>query len=372
MMALERKFAWLATMAICLLLLTGGCTRPTEEALEPKIEPEEQMPKIAPEEAVTIITEETVEPEVELEKPLPEVTPEQTITLALKFTPQDLTTYKITTEVERSVKFEGPLPDETAFKGGCTGDKIEMTFTQQIQSVDENGNAVAEITIEGLKYLAKVRDKPVLDFDSSREKDQNSPLAKLIGQGYTIEITPVGRVSKVIDVSSARTAVLGSSSANRAAIRLLSTDAIKQRHAVPVLPDANEKQLSEGDNWSNVRTFSFGMMGSKSYERIYTLKEIKSIDQRRVAVIEMKAIPTSEMAEQLEQARSTFSKMFDNIETYTGQLRLDLTAGKIEECLEELRSEWVAFEPSAELEDDKEPAVLRMTAARLYHLEKID
>ncbi|MHC4545574.1 MAG: hypothetical protein ACYSYL_13820, partial [Planctomycetota bacterium] len=60
-------------------------------------------------------------------------------------------------------------------------------------------------------------------------------------------------------------------------------------------------------------------------------------------------------------------------ETYTGELKVDLTAGKVQKCLEMLESEWIAVEPMAGQKDDvKEPAVLTMTAMRLYSLEKID
>ncbi len=294
--------------------------------------------------------------------------------LTLKFTPQDSTAYKVITEARRDIKGEGALSDDSIFKGGATGNRAEMTFTQQIQSVNEKGNAVAKITIKKLKYLAEVKDKVTMDFDSSREKDQNSPLFKLIGQSYTIEITPAGQVSKVVDVSEAKAIVKGGSSANQAASTLLKPEAIKLRHTIPALPISGKNQLKSGDSWSNVKTFNFGMMGSKSYERIYTLKDIEDVDNRRIAIVEMNAIPSAEMAEELheEQAMGVFSKMFDNTETYTGRLKLDLNAGRTEEYFEKLRSEWVAVDPSAGQEDDGEPAALRMTATRFYRIEKLD
>ena len=350
----DKIFSWLATAVVCSLFLTAGCAPLTEEAAKPEVEPKEEKPKVVLKE---------VKPEEE--KP--------TVELALKFTPQDSTTYKLTMEAQRRIEWEGPLPDETAFKGGQTGNKIEMTFTRQIQSIDDKGNAVAGITIEGLKYLSIVRDSTALDFDSSREKDKNNPMAKLIGQSYTIEIAPTGKVTRVIDVKQAQAAVRGNSSANKAALTLLSPDAIKKRHGTLALPDTDKNQLRTGANWSSIKTFSFGMMGSKSYEKIYTLKEINDADSHRVAIVEMNAIPTSGAEDQLDKAGADgFSKMFDNIETYTGRLKLDLTAGKIEKYLEKLQSEWIAIDPSAGQQDNKEPAALKMTAIRLYRLDKID
>jgi hypothetical protein len=115
-------------------------------------------------------------------------------------------------------------------------------------------------------------------------------------------------------------------------------------------------------------------MGSKSYERIYELKEIKDADERRTAIIEMSVVPSSEKAMELhkEQVISFFSQMFDNpIEIYTGQLKLDLTAGKVEQYLEEFRSEWVAVDTMPGKESE-EPDTLRMGAVRLYRFERID
>ena len=352
-------FSWLMTAIICLLLLTASCAPLAEETAKPEVKPKEEKPKVVVEK---------VKPEVEIEEKVP------TVELALKFTPQDSTTYKVVTEAQRSIKWEGPLPDESIFREGHNENRIEILFTQQVQSTDERGNAVAKITIEGLKYFSVIKDNPILDFDSTREKDRNNPLAKLIGQNYTIEIAPTGKVTKVIDVTQAQAAVSGRSPAHKTALALLKPGVIKQRHGIPALPVTDKNQLRTGDNWSSVKTFNFGLMGSKSYEKIYTVKEIKDQDKQQVAIVEMNAIPNSEMAEQLrkEQVPPTFSKMFDNVETYTGRLELDLTAGKVKKYVEKLQSEWLAVDPLAGQKDDKEPAAVRMSATRFYSLEKID
>jgi len=49
-----------------------------------------------------------------------------------------------------------------------------------------------------------------------------------------------------------------------------------------------------------------------------------------------------------------------------------LSSGKVENCLETVQSEWIAIEPAIGQEEEKEPAVLTMTATRIYSLEKID
>ena len=344
-----KSCSFAASAVICVLLLTTSCVdsaRETatteiklqdtaktrvepEETTEAKVESEEATERnIEPEEIVKseVETEEIVKAEIETEEIVKaEVETEEhkpTIQLALKFTPGDLTTYKITKENERGVIWGGPLTSKPkGFTGGHSGNRIELTFNRQIQSVDDEGNAVAAITIKGLKYSVKTQNNIVLDFDSSREKDRNEPLGKLIGQSYTIEITPWGQVTKVIDVSGARAA-----QANTRAARLLSAEVIKDQHSIPALSAAEKNQLHTGENWSDIKTFSFGPMGSKTYERIYELKEITDTDGRRIAIIEMSVIPSSEKAKELhkEQVTGIFSQMFDNpVETYTGRLKLD-------------------------------------------------
>ncbi|HUW20636.1 MAG TPA: hypothetical protein VMW16_15165 [Sedimentisphaerales bacterium] len=294
--------------------------------------------------------------------------------LVLKFTPQDLTTYRLITEETRGVQFEGSLGDDATLKGGRTGDRVEMTFTQQIQGIDSKGNATAKITIKNLKYFAQVKDRPVLDFDSSKEKDQSNPLAKLIGQSYTIEITPDGQVAQVTDFQNAQSVIKGGTLPGARGLALLAPDAIKERHTISALAIKDKKKVRPGDSWSSIKTFSFGLMGTKSYERVYTLEEIKDVGNRRIAAVEMKAIPTSETAAELhkEQPTSDFSKMFDSNETYAGQLELNLTDGKVEKYDEKLHLEWIIVDPTAKQKGNKEPDTLKMGTTQLYSLERID
>ncbi|MHC4692709.1 MAG: hypothetical protein ACYS67_08200 [Planctomycetota bacterium] len=388
-MVAKKILTCLTLIAIFSLILTPGCTQDVKETPKPKILGDEEKPKVVVEEKPKVVVEEKPKVVVE-EKPKvvveekPKVVVEEkpkvvvegpAIELALKYTPNDSATYRYTAEAQRGIKWEGPMSKESAFKGGKTSSRVEMTFTQQIQSADEKGNAVAKITIIGLKHLSIIRDNPAIDFDSTREKDKNNALMKLIGESYTIEITPAGRVTQVIDANQAQAAVKGATPATKTASAMLTTQAITERHTIPAMPGQDENKLRKGENWKSLKSFSFGLMGSKSYERIYTLKDLTETDNRRIALVEMKGDPTTETAQKLHKEKSIgdFSKMFENTETYTGRLELDLNAGKIEKCIEKLESEWIAVEPMVgEKDENKEPAVLTMTANRLYSLEKIE
>ena len=330
-----------ALAVIFVMLMAAGCADQGKDTIQTGIKPQEQKPTVQP---------------------------------ALKFAPPNRITYKVTTDRENGVLWEGPLKNKPkSFVGGRTGNKIELTFTRQTQSAGAEGGTVAKITINALKYLAKIRDKIALDFDSSRETDQDNPLNKLIGQSYTIELTASGEVSNVIDVNDARAAVAGSSISNARAAQLLSTQAITEHHTIPPLPDVDNVQLIPGKSWSDIKNFSFRMMGSKSFERIYQIKEISDTDGRQIAFAQMKAVPSAAKAKEFYKKQSTgvFSSMFDNIETYNGKLWLDLTTGQIEKYIEEFKSDWVAVDPLA-TQQEKEPDMLRMTASRIHRIERID
>jgi len=345
-----KTFGFAASLVLCLLLLIAGCTKPAEEPAQTNVEPQKTTAaKVEPQEQKTPVK------------------------LALKFTQADSTTYKVITDNDNSVIWESADPVKPkGFTGGHTGRKIETTFTQEIQSTDDKGNAVAKITIKQLKYLAKVKDDITMDFDSSRQESRQNPLSKLIGQSYTVEITSSGQVSKLIDANDARAAVKGDSSADKTAASLLSLGAITERHTISALPDSDKNQILTGENWSNIESFSFSMMGAKAYEKIYTLKEIKDTGNRRIAIARMEAVPSAENAKELhkEQSAAFFANMSDNTETYTGELKLDLTGGKVEEYHENLTTQWVIVDPNPK--ENKQPAVLKMTAVRSYSIEKID
>jgi hypothetical protein len=290
---------------------------------------------------------------------------------ALKFSPADQITYKVTTDRENGVTWQGPPENKPEkFIGGHSGNKIEMTFTRQIQNVNKKGDAIIKITIKELKYLSKLRDKIVLDFDSSRQQDKDSLLNKLIGQSYIIELKASGAVSKVIDANDARAAVAGNSIGNARAAQLLSFAAIAEQHSIP--SPVNKKKLIKGEKWNNIKTFSFGKMGSKSFERIYEIIQVSEIDGRQIAIAQMNAVPSTAKAKELYKEDSAgLSAMFDNTDTYTGVLSFDLTSGQIEKYNEEFRSVWTAVDPLA-TKQEKEPDRFQMSATRIYKIERIN
>jgi hypothetical protein len=290
--------------------------------------------------------------------------------MTLKFRPQQVTRYRLTTESHQSVDWQGPLPDQPVFQGGRNISTVEMTFTQQVRSVGEDGFASAKITIDGLKYSSVIKDEPILEFDSTAVEDADSPCAKLIGQSYTITISPSGNISN-IDAAAALRTVEGTSNAHKIAARLVEDHTIKARHGTAVLPAPSQATLATGQVYKNTRDFAFGLMGSKAYERVYRVDKIDTRDDRLIATITMETVPVAPAAGQVREAESSeLSKKFDSKEDYSGEMVFDATAGEVERYKERLELQWTLVEPPTG--ENTEPLVLNMGASRVYELEKID
>jgi hypothetical protein len=353
-MMFKRILGLLCAGGLSLLLLAAGCAGPGgDEGIGISTGPEEAVAAPTPGE------------------PAPAPEPAGPVTLALKFTPGRTTNYRLTMEDARSVDFSGKMANDGSLKGGQTGSRIQMDFSERIESVDDKGTAAAKITIKALKYLSQEKDVVRLDFDSSREKDRKNVLNKLVGQGYTIELTPDGKVVRVLNMQDATRSVRGVTPMHKRASALLRTTVIKARHSIGAIPGADKSQVRVGDDWSSVKTFDFTMLGKKSYERIYLLKEIQKADGHNVAVIEMNAIPTTEGQGSQPNEGAGLSQMFDNIEKYTGQLRLDLASGRVEKYSERLHSEWFLVDLGAD-KSQVDPDSLTMTAVRVHSVERID
>ncbi len=284
-------------------------------------------------------------------------------------------TYKIANQMKRIIKWEGAIPSKDLSAESFSDEKMEMVFTRHIENKDENGNAIARVTIDSLKYISVVKNQTFVDFDSSVPADANNPLAALIGQSYTITVEPNNYVPSITNLPRANVLMKGMTTADSIGRNILSEDAIRGIHSALLLPPTGHENLLPGDKWSQIKTFGFGMMGIKSYEKIYTLKDIQNINGRKVAGISMNAIPSSEVEPKFsqQQGRGGSSSMFDTNEEFTGQGELNLTDGCIKNYSENLKTSWIAAIPSAvsQAPDANQPTVLKMTAVYSYKLEKV-
>jgi hypothetical protein len=291
------------------------------------------------------------------------------VQLVLKAKPGQIDTYRLKTVSQRKVSIEGPQPENRPpLEGGQTTDRIEMVFDQQVQNIEASGNAIEKITIKELKYFGEIRDKPVVDFNSEKDKDPNNALFALVGQSYTIEVTPSGKVSKIIDANNARAAIKKISSNNAIAGGLLEDKTIEKRHFIP-LPDEKHNKLKTGDKWSDIVSIDFGRMGIRAYERTYILDKIEKTGANEIAFISLSAIPSILDANDSRRTTETVPPMTDIRQTYTGMMKFDITSGILQQYEENLKNEWIIVPPGTG--QSGAPIVFNMTAIQSYDIEKL-
>jgi hypothetical protein len=368
----------IAGVLLGLLVTLAGCASGGADAPAPMPQPADE---VAVAETESVPEPQVVEPpaednvatqaEAEPEPPAVAEGAAQAVALRLRYAVGQATTYKVTTENERSIAWEGDTTNKPpAFRDGHTGQRIEITFDQTVAQVTSSGNAALDITIKALRFLGRARDQVVLDFDSARPADQQHPLAHLIGQRYRVEVTPRGAVLALSGLDAVRQAAQG----NVTALRVLSDKGIEHRHEIPALMALDSATVEPGGQWNSIRTISFGILGSKAYDRIYTLQAVEGSGNQQTAVVAMEAIPPVVGAGQAlpEQTANPFAAMSDNTDSYTGQLKLDLGTGRIERYVEQFAAEWVTADPAAMQSGQTNPAVLRMGMREWYELERVE
>jgi hypothetical protein len=288
--------------------------------------------------------------------------------LSLKFAPNESTAYKATTEVIKDFRFEQPSADK--LRQEQTKTRIEMSFTQKINGVDPEGTATATITIEELKVDIINKNEPTFTFNSQDEKDKTAPLAKLLGQSYTIELTPTGQVT-VLDAKAALSSV-PSSYEKKLVKSILNDKAIAQRHQVPALPQEKASGFSVESTWNQIVPSPPGLLAPKSYEKIYTLSDIDNDIVTIQMVANESGEPVKDGGGQAAGGMGMFAKMFDNEDDYTGTLKLNIATGKVLLSQETLVSSYLAEEIPKDADPAKGPDVLTMRFTNRVQLEKLN
>ena len=193
--------------------------------------------------------------------------------LSLRFNPQSSQTYEVTTEVTKDFRFEQPTMDK--LREEQTKTLIRMAFTQTIDSVDNQGVASATVVIDGLSVTMTNKNEQRLSYDSAKEEDKTNPLNKLVGQRYTVQISPNGKVVG-FDSDAAKKSVTAGFEA-KLAERILSEDGIRERHEIPALWGAEENGAVK-KSWTQVVPSPPGLLAPKSYQKTYTLTGIETRD----------------------------------------------------------------------------------------------
>ena len=264
------------------------------------------------------------------------------ISLSLDFEPGTKIRYRVTTEAVTAM--EGA---ETAVQDNDStapfpkvSESSEVVFTQDILGPvpEETNTVVALVTIDRIRYVRTSSGQPDLAFDSQESADPNNPFAKLIGQTYTIEISPLGYVLGVFNLLSARLAVRGPTPTHAAALELVSPPAIFRRHGSFSLPGPDVGSLAVGGRWRGVQQVTLkapgtdmARLGTHRFDKIYRLQSVEQRPVGAVAVVVFVGSPTPKRTPDGRLAEVPFLSC-----SYVGGGEFNLDAGRVEDYFEHL------------------------------------
>ncbi|MBW8016771.1 MAG: hypothetical protein FVQ82_11335 [Planctomycetes bacterium] len=295
--------------------------------------------------------------------------------LAIKFNPDDISTYKVGYQTKQSVILD--MAADTKTGDQYTSKNVDVTFTQEIQSINDDLTALAKITIMDIMFNTKDNKGASFSFDSRKDEDRKRPLNAIIGKSYTINISTDGRVT-LADATDIRKVRVSGTTERRVAESLLTEAEIIKRHEIH-LPNKEISTISRGRGWSKVVWSHPKVMAVKSFEKNYVLK---SITDDGIANVTMTAYETDKIADGQPPKPGLFAllaKSFDSQEKYTGQMQIDLESGKVVKWSETCDAAYIITQEdlsksfnkgSGKSKDDS--ASLKMSLLHTISLEKLD
>jgi hypothetical protein len=274
-------------------------------------------------------------------------------------------TYRLSSETTRSVRFEGLRPDDQvlgALDSAFTGHLSDVTWTQTVQAVDPNDQALLLIGIVGIKYTGYLKGNLVLDYDSTRDQDQATALGDLIGLEYQIRVDVKGQVVQVLDADEALKKLSKGKPHFNSAGPLLSEKVIRARHTIKPLNGAPDQAMKH-DTWTSEESYVFGSLGGKAFEKTYVCQGVGQ-DSSRVEI-------TMSGSESLDKRVSSVNMPmlpFTSEDQYTGTLTLDTRAGQVKMYRESLEVTWSLVVPASD--NEAQPRKSLMTERQAFLLER--
>jgi hypothetical protein len=295
--------------------------------------------------------------------------------IAMKFNGGDVSTYKAGFQTKQFLELD--MAKKTDAQDGGSSKSVEIVFTQEILSVNEDLSALAKITILDLTIKTKNNKGAEYGFDSRKKTDSKRALNTFVGKSYTMTISTDGKITPV-DITGL-SGIRISGRERMFASELFSEKGIIKRHSIP-LPAQGASSISRGRGWNEIVWSHPKIMAVKAFEKSYVLD---SISGDGIANISMEAYETDKMAEGDAPTAgpfALFAKAFDSQEQYTGEMQINLESGKVIKWSETCNASYVVteddisrgFNKNVKKDDKTKPASLTMGLKHTINFEKID
>lgn len=172
----------------------------------------------------------------------------------------------------------------TEAAGNTIQQEMSTTFAMNVDDVDDKG--LATLTCKYDAVAIKMAGLQELDYDSEKDKEApDEPMAqmmsKLVGQSFTMKMTPSGKVTDVKGFDKILEAMMKGAGgeaeqemARQMMKQMFSDDAFKSmmQQMSPPLP---EEKVGKGDTWSNEFTLKMPFLGAMKFGIKSKLNDIK-------------------------------------------------------------------------------------------------
>ncbi|MBS1686781.1 MAG: hypothetical protein JSS76_18735 [Bacteroidetes bacterium] len=240
-------------------------------------------------------------------------------------------TYDLKLDLKKGLKYDQSMTMNMVMDEAIAGQQIKMDmtanfgYTQEVKSVESNGDYVIESTYEHIAMKVNAMGS-TLTYDSDLKKQKDSiaemlgqTFSKVIGKKFLITVSPRGKVSNVTGLKEILADMMASSTPN--AVQLAQTffdeDKIISNYssAYGYFPD---HAVKVGETWSNHNQIQ--SVVPIDMTSAYTLKEVKG----NTAVISM-AADLAMKNDSMEVQGMTAS--MDLKGTFTGDYKMDMKSG---------------------------------------------
>lgn len=240
-------------------------------------------------------------------------------------------TYDLKLDLKKGLKYDQSMTMNMVMDEAIAGQQIKMDmtanfgYTQEVKSVESNGDYVIESTYEHIAMKVNAMGS-TLTYDSDLKKQKDSiaemlgqTFSKVIGKKFLITVSPRGKVSNVTGLKEILADMMASSTPN--AVQLAQTffdeDKIISNYssAYGYFPD---HVVKVGETWTNHNQIQ--SVVPIDMTSAYTLKEVKG----NTAVISM-AADLAMKNDSMEVQGMTAS--MDLKGTFTGDYKMDMKSG---------------------------------------------
>ncbi|MBS1593092.1 MAG: hypothetical protein JST90_02125 [Bacteroidetes bacterium] len=240
-------------------------------------------------------------------------------------------TYDLKLDLKKGLKYDQSMIMNMTMDEAIAGQQIKMDmtanfgYTQEVKSVEPNGDYVIESTYEHIAMKVSAMGSTITyDSDLKKQKDSiaeslGSTFSKVIGKKFLVTVSPKGKVSKVTGLKEILTDMMASSTPN--AVQLVQTffdeDKIISNYssAYGYFPD---HAVKVGETWNN--TNQIQSVVPVDIKSTYTLKEVKGNN----AVIGMAA--DIAMKNDSMEVQGMTAKL-DLKGTFAGDYKMDIKTG---------------------------------------------